>query len=104
MTREREIGDPKNAFRLFTDLMRTFKESELFKNCTDNKAFVFDAMMGIGQFTATTLKVFEASMREYKVDLVSLYRDKILPGLTSNDAVERLLKEHGINIDESEFN
>lgn len=98
------MGDPKNAFRLFTDLMRTFKDSELFENGAENKAFVFDAMMGIGQFTATVLKVFEASMKGDKVDLVSLYRDKILPGLTSNDVVERLLKEHGINIDESEFN
>lgn len=96
------MGDVKNSYALFVDLMHTLRESNLMKECKGNKTLMFDIMMGIGQFTASVLQLMKMSMpdRSEKIDLLSLYKDNVLNVICEESPIISRMSEIEEMIDE----
>lgn len=103
MTKSKQpIGDVKNSYALFVDLMRTLRESNLIQDSKNNKVLMFDIMMGIGQFTASVLQLMKMSMpdKSEKLDLLSFYKDNVLNVICEESPIISHLSEIEEIIDE----
>ena len=93
MTKSKQpIGDVKNSYALFVDLMRTLRESNLIQESKNNKALMFDIMMGIGEFTATVLQLMKMSMPDNSenIDLLNFYKDNFLDVICEESLISHL--------------
>lgn len=94
-------GNPKAAFELSRELLKTLKESELFRTGSENKYVVFDIMMGIAEFTDIVLTTAEIATAD-KFDLHDFYTNTILASTTMKDGdLASLLKNLDMDRDAS---
>ena len=107
MTKSKQpMGDVKNSYALFVDLMRTLRESNLIQESKGNKVLMFDIMMGIGQFTASVLQLMKMSMpdKSEKLDLLGFYKDYVLNVICEESPIISHLSEIEEMIDELKSN
>ena len=107
MTKSKQlIGDVKNSYALFVDLMSTLRESNLIQESKNNKVLMFDIMMGIGEFTATVLQLMKMSMPDdnEKIDLLDFYEDNVLNVICENSPIISHLSDIEEMIDELKIN
>jgi len=93
MTKSKQlIGDVKNSYALFVDLMSTLRESNLIQESKNNKALMFDIMMSIGQFTAAVLQLMKMSMPDNSenIDLLNFYKDNFLDVICEESLISHL--------------
>lgn len=107
MTKSKQpIGDVKNSYALFVDLMHTLMESNLIQEGKNNKVLMFDIMMGVGQFTASVLQLMKMSMpdKSEKLDLLSIYKDNFLDVICEESPIISRMSEIKEMIDELKSN
>lgn len=93
MTKSKQlIGDVKNSYALFVDLMSTLRESNLIQESKNNKALIFDIMLSIGEFTATVLQLMKMSMPDNSenIDLLNFYKDNFLDVIYEESPISHL--------------
>ena len=79
-TKEKKLaGSPENAYDLFVDLFTAFRESKVMTTGMNNKAFAFDAMCGIAEFTSAVLRAMGRASKESEDRIFEFYRNELLP-------------------------